>query len=130
MRRKELIDETSSRRSDHDSVLRAGSCGGREDLDLAGTLEGNLLVSGLEDTVTELGRCVDELERRRGLLEGGTGGGWGERLSESDDTLLGTNDAALEQDEVVVDDTVVREATHWVDGLLGDVGVGRAGSLR
>lgn len=46
-------------------------------------------------------------------------------LAESDDTLLGSRDGALEDDEIVLDDTVVREATHGRDALLGDIGLGR-----
>ena len=49
-----------------------------------------------------------------------------ERLAEGNDTLLGSGDGALEHDEVVLDDTIVREATHGCDGLLGDVRLGRS----
>lgn len=44
-----------------------------------------------------------------------------ERLTEGDDTLLGTRDRALEHQEVVLHNTVVREATHRRDGLRCDV---------
>ena len=47
-----------------------------------------------------------------------------ERLADGDDTLLGSGDGTLEHEVVVLDDTVVGEATHGGDGLLGDVGVG------
>ncbi len=46
-------------------------------------------------------------------------------LAEGDDTLLGTRDGALEDDEIVLDDTVVGEATHGRDALLRDIGLGR-----
>ena len=46
------------------------------------------------------------------------------RLADSDDTLLGTRDRSLEHEVVVLDDTVVREASHGSDGLLGDVRFG------
>lgn len=49
-----------------------------------------------------------------------------ERLAQSDDTLLGTGDGALEHEVVVLDDTIVREATHRGDGLLGDIRLGRS----
>lgn len=47
-----------------------------------------------------------------------------ERLTEGDDTLLGTRDRALEHQEVVLHNTVVREATHRRDGLRCDVRLG------
>ena len=49
-----------------------------------------------------------------------------ERLADRDNTLLGSRDGSLEHEVVVLDDTVVREATHWRDLLLGDVGLGRS----
>ena len=53
-----------------------------------------------------------------------------EGLAESDDTLLGTGDRALEDKEVVLDDTVVGEATHGRDLLVGDVRLGgRVGDI-
>ena len=51
------------------------------------------------------------------------------RLAEGDHALLGARDGALEHQVVVLDDTVVGEATHGRDGLLGDVGVGRGVAL-
>ena len=41
-----------------------------------------------------------------------------EGFAERDDALLGARDGALEDEEVVLHDTVVREATHGRDGLL------------
>ena len=73
-------------------------------------------------TYAELRRSVDELELD--LLEITTGGVDHERLAEGDDTLLGTGDGALEHEEVVLDDTIVGEATHGRDGLLGDISLG------
>ena len=52
-----------------------------------------------------------------------------ERLAEGDYALLGARDGTLEHQVVVLDDTVVGEATHRRDGLLGDVGVGRGVTL-
>ena len=52
-----------------------------------------------------------------------------ERLADGDDTLLGSRDRALEHEVVVLDDTVVREATHGRDGLLGDVVLRRGVAL-
>ncbi|BAT12842.1 Os11g0168250 [Oryza sativa Japonica Group] len=71
------------------------------------------LVGGLEATVPELGRGVDELEldllerQTRGLLEQG--------LAEGDDPLLGANTATLDHEVVALHNTVVREATHGSD---------------
>ena len=70
-------------------------------------------------TYAELRGGVDELEGN--LLEVPAGGVDHERLADGDDALLGTRDGALEHQVVVLDDTVVREATHGRDRLLGDV---------
>ena len=78
-------------------------------------------------TYAELRGGVDELEGN--LLEVPAGGVDHERLADGDDALLGTRDGALEHQVVVLDDTVVGEATHRRDGLLGDVGVGRGVTL-
>lgn len=83
---------------------------------LEGTHEGLLLLGGLESTVTELGGGVDPLEVD---LLGGTAGGLGvEGLAESHDTLLDTGNGALDHDEVVLDLTVVNEATKTVKMLV------------
>lgn len=47
-----------------------------------------------------------------------------QRLTDGKNTLLSTRDRALDKKEVVVDLTVVGEATHGGDGLLGLVEVG------
>ena len=73
-------------------------------------------------TYAELRGGVDELEGD--LLEVPAGGVDHERLADGDDALLGTRDGALEHQVVVLDDTVVREATHGRDRLLGDVVLG------
>ena len=52
-----------------------------------------------------------------------------QRLAKGNDTLLGSRNRALENDKVVLDDTVVREATHRRDGLLGDVVLRRGVAL-
>lgn len=58
------------------------------------------------------------------LLEITTGGVDHEGLADGDDSLLGTGNGALEHEVVVLDDTIVREATHGCDGLLGDIVLG------
>lgn len=92
------------------------------------TGEGLSLFDGLELSVTELGGSVDELEVD--LLQGGSGSRRSQRLSQDGDSLLGTGSATLEHDEGVLDETVVGEATHRVDGLLGDVVGGGARLIR
>jgi len=77
--------------------------------------------------VAELRGGVDELELD--LLQIATGGVDHERLAESDDTLLGSGDRSLEDEEIVLDDTVMGEATHGRDGLLGDIGLSRSASI-
>lgn len=47
-----------------------------------------------------------------------------DRLAEGEDSLLDTHAATLDDDEVFVDQTVVREATHGVDGLLSEICLG------
>ena len=71
------------------------------------------------NTYTELRRRVDELELH--LLEIPTRSVDHERLADGDDTLLGAGDGALQHNEVVLDDTVMGEATHGCDRLLRDV---------
>jgi len=89
---------------------------------LEGTEESSLLLEGLEGTVPKLGGGIDELELD--LLEISAGGVDHKRLADSDDALLRSRDGALDHEEVVLDNTVVGEATHGGDGLLGDVGLG------
>lgn len=48
-----------------------------------------------------------------------------QRLPDGDDALLGTRDRALQHEVVVLDDTIVREATHGCNRLLGDIVLGR-----
>jgi len=42
-------------------------------------------------------------------------------FAEGDDTLLGSRDGTLEEEEVVLDDTVVGETTHGGNSLLADI---------
>jgi len=86
-----------------------------------------LLFGGLESAVTELGRSIDELELN--LLEGHTLGLCDERSTQRDGTLASTTDAALQHDKVLLDDTVLWEATHWSDALLDRVKLSLGASL-
>ena len=45
-----------------------------------------------------------------------------ERLADRDNTLLGSRDGSLEHEVVVLDDTVVGEATHGSDRLVCSIG--------
>ena len=69
--------------------------------------------------MTELGAGIDELEAD--LLQGPLLGVGEEGLSRGEDTLLA---ASLQQDEVLLDFSVVGEATHWGDGLVSEVVLG------
>lgn len=69
--------------------------------------------------MAELAGSIDELERN--LFEGSTRSLREEGLAEGEDTLLGTNTAALDHDEIILDHTVVRETTHGVDALGSQV---------
>jgi len=48
-----------------------------------------------------------------------------EGFAEGDDTLLGSRDAALEEEEIVLDDAVMGETTQGGNSLLADVVFGR-----
>ena len=71
--------------------------------------------------MSELGRSIDELEVDG--LEKFSGSGGKEGFSEEDESLLGANSSALDDDEVISDNTVVRETTQGSDVLLSDVGI-------
>lgn len=86
--------------------------------------EGLLLLAGLETSVSELGGGVDELEVD--LLEGLAVGAGVHALAESQHTLVDSDGASLEDQEVVLDKTVVSESTEGVDGLVGKI-VGSGG---
>lgn len=64
--------------------------------------------------MAELARGVDPLEVD--LLEGLARRVREHALAEGDDALLDAGDAALEQEEVVLDDAVADEAAHAVGG--------------
>ena len=51
------------------------------------------------------------------------GGGSNEWLSEKDESLLGTNAASFKDDEVVLNDTVVRESSQGGDVLFSDISI-------
>jgi len=78
--------------------------------------------------MTKLGGSVDELELD--LLLSPALGIDEDTLAESNGALLDARDAALDHDEVLLDDTEVREATHGSDGLLGEIEFSSTRSFR
>jgi len=81
-----------------------------------------LFVERLEATMTDLRGGIDELELD--LLEVLSLVVDVEWLSEADGSLADAHARALDHEEVVLDLTVVGEATNGVDRLDGDVGGG------
>jgi len=77
------------------------------------THKGHLVLFGLEATMTHFGTGVDELDLD--FLKSLPLGVDEERLSQSEDTLLGSNATSLNNDEVLFDQTVMRETAHGVD---------------
>ena len=73
--------------------------------------------------MAELARRVNELERD--LLKVTTRGVNLVRLADRENTLLHTRAAALDHDEVILDNTVVRETAHRGDRLLRRVELSR-----
>ena len=43
------------------------------------------------------------------------------RFTKGYHSLLGSRNGSLENQEIILDDTVMWEATHWRDALLGDI---------
>lgn len=84
----------------------------RSEILLERTQELSLLLWSLVGTVTEFGRGVDPFEVD--LLKGLARSVGVERFTESDDSLLDTRNGALEQDEVVLDLTIVDESSQTI----------------
>jgi len=78
-----------------------------------------LLLVGLEASMSDLGGGIDELEGD--LFQSGTLGLNEKGLAERDATLLGSHDATLDHEPVLVDLTVVRESSERSNGLLGQI---------
>jgi len=72
--------------------------------------------------VTEFGGGIDPFDVD--LLESSSLGVGDEGFTEGEYSFLGSDAAALEHDEVVLDLSVVREATHRSDGFVGEIGLG------
>lgn len=78
-----------------------------------------LLLVGLEATVTKLGGGIDELNLNlfgHPLLSAGE-----DRLADNDGALTDTHDTTLDEEEILVDFTVMRETTHGGDVLLNSI---------
>ena len=78
-----------------------------------------LLLSGLELSVADLGRGINELEDD--LLVVGSLGSDVDLVSQDEWSGLGSNTASLDHDVVLFDLSIVRESTHRGDVLLGEV---------
>jgi len=77
--------------------------------------------------VAHLGGSVDELEAD--LLEGSVVGGRDDGLAECEEAATSADAAALDHDKVLVNNTIVGEATHGSDGLGAEVELGLAVAL-
>jgi len=66
--------------------------------------------------MSKLGRSIDKLNLN--LLGHPVAGSWEDWLTENDWSLLGSENLTSDEEVVVVDDTVVWEATHWGNVLL------------
>jgi len=83
------------------------------------TIELRSFFSGLESTVSQFTGGIDELEVN--LFKGGSANLGNQTLSQEDNSLLGSNTASLNQDEVFSDDTVVGETSQGGDVLLSQI---------
>ena len=75
--------------------------------------------------MTNLGGGVNELDVELLGLPGL--GGWEDGLTEHNWSLLGSSNTSLDEHEVLVDLSVVRESSQWSDVLLN--GIGSSGSV-
>ena len=69
--------------------------------------------------MTELGRSVNELQSD--LLQGFPAGLSEQTLPQSKYSLLRSRNSSFQHHKIFVHFTVMRETTHWSDGLLSDV---------
>merc|ERR1712048_795485 len=78
-----------------------------------------LLLDSLEPTMTNLGSSIDKLESNLfQILPLGVGN---QRLSQNNSSLSDTHARTLDHEEIVLDLTVVGEATDGVDGFFGQI---------
>lgn len=81
--------------------------------------ERGLLLECLEGSVSELGRCINKLELN--LLQVSSARMHLKRLANRDHAFLRSRYRSLQDQEVVLHDTVMRESTHRCNSLLRDV---------
>jgi len=84
-----------------------------------GSEEFTSFFSSLESTVTHLGSGIDGL--KVDLFKSSSGDLGNQRLSQDKGSLLGTDTATLDEDEIFSDDTVMGETTQRSDGLFGQI---------
>jgi hypothetical protein len=84
-----------------------------------------LLGNGLEFTVTDLGRSIDEFYLKLKVVERLVR--LEERLSNGDLSLSGAHNTTSKEDEVFIDDTVMRESTNGSNVLW--IGISLSGSV-
>jgi len=75
--------------------------------------------SSLESTVTHLGSGIDEL--KVDLFKSGSGNLGNQTLSQEKSSLLGSDTTSLDEDEILLYDTVMGETTQRSDGLFGQI---------
>lgn len=88
-------------------------------LRLFSSVESILFGSSLEFTMTHLRGCIDEF--KLDIFEQLSLGDSMKCLSQDQWSLLVTNTVTLDHDEVISDNTIVWESTHWGNLLLSQV---------
>jgi len=91
------------------------------------THELSLLFECLESSMAKLGRSVDELEFH--LLQSISVGWIEEGLSEGQNSLLGSHDTSLEDEEIVVHLSVSHKTSNRGNSLLGEIKLGGGAGL-
>lgn len=84
--------------------------------------KGQLVGRRLEATMSHLGRCVNELQVD--LLQRRAASMHKERLTECKYALGRSNATTLKHNEVIIDLTVMREASHGGDRLISQIVLG------
>jgi len=84
-----------------------------------GTEELASFFSSLESTVTDLGGSIDEL--KVDLFKSSSADLRNQALSNNKGSLLGSNAATLDENIILLDDTVVRETTQRSDGFFSQI---------
>mmetsp|Transcript_10396 Transcript_10396/g.12623 ORF Transcript_10396/g.12623 Transcript_10396/m.12623 type:complete len:212 (-) Transcript_10396:515-1150(-) len=74
--------------------------------------------------MTELGRGIDELEVN--ILESHTTGVCKKSLTESNDTLLDTDNTSTYHNPIFIHATIMRKSTHWGNTLFGKISLSRS----